>query len=111
MPAHRPTREASATPADGGYPMSELRARAFKREDFERADLVLVMDEGHLLRASRMCPPHDADKLCLLTRYCRTLEAREVPDPYYGRARDFELVLDLVEDACCGLLRHLGHLR
>jgi len=110
MPAHRPTREASATPANGGYPMSELRARAFKREDFERADLVLVMDDGHLLRASRLCPPRHADKLCLLTDYCRTHEAREVPDPYGGTARDFELVLDLVEDACDGLLRQLGHL-
>jgi protein-tyrosine phosphatase len=31
-----------------------------------------------------------------------------VPDPYYGSERDFELVLDLVEDACEGLARELA---
>jgi hypothetical protein len=31
-----------------------------------------------------------------------------VPDPYYGSERDFELVLDLVEDACDGLVLDLG---
>ncbi|HBY36145.1 MAG TPA: phosphotyrosine protein phosphatase, partial [Delftia acidovorans] len=32
----------------------------------------------------------------------------EVPDPYYGGDRGFEDVLDLVEDACAGLLATLG---
>jgi protein-tyrosine phosphatase len=35
------------------------------------------------------------------------LEHREVPDPYYGTAEGFELVLDLVEEAASGLLDHL----
>jgi len=30
-----------------------------------------------------------------------------VPDPYYGDASGFEQVLDLVEDACDGLLAHV----
>ena len=30
-----------------------------------------------------------------------------VPDPYRGEAKDFEHVLDLLEDACEGLIRHL----
>jgi protein-tyrosine phosphatase len=30
-----------------------------------------------------------------------------VPDPYYGTAEGFELVLDLVEEAASGLLDHL----
>lgn len=28
----------------------------------------------------------------------------EVPDPYFGGAEGFELVLDLLNDACTGLL-------
>ena len=67
------------------------------------------MDDGHLLRASRLCPPQHAHKLRLLTDFCRRHQADEVPDPYYGGAADFERVLDLVEDACDGLLAHLGH--
>jgi len=30
-----------------------------------------------------------------------------VPDPYYGGAGGFELVLDILEDACEGLIRKL----
>jgi protein-tyrosine phosphatase len=91
-----------------GYELSDLRARPFRREEFEQADWVLVMDQGHLLQAARLCPPQHAHKLRLLTDFCRVHVAGEVPDPYYGRASDFELVLDLVEDACDGLLLHLG---
>ena len=31
----------------------------------------------------------------------------EVPDPYYGQGRGFEIVLDLIEDASSGLLGHI----
>jgi protein-tyrosine phosphatase len=30
-----------------------------------------------------------------------------VPDPYYGGAQGFELVLDLLEDGCRGVLAHI----
>lgn len=92
-----------------GYQMSDLRARPLRGEEFEQADWVLVMDAGHLARAARLCPPQHAHKLRLLTDFCRVHDAGEVPDPYYGQAADFEHVLDLVEDACDGLLAHLGH--
>jgi protein-tyrosine phosphatase len=92
-----------------GYDMSDLRARHFSPADFDRADWVLVMDDGHLARTVRLCPSPHAHKLHLLTDFCRRHDdATEVPDPYYGQAADFEYVLDLVEDACDGLLAHLG---
>jgi protein-tyrosine phosphatase len=34
-----------------------------------------------------------------------------VPDPYFGPARGFELVLDMVEDACSELLVHVRSTR
>jgi protein-tyrosine phosphatase len=92
-----------------GYELSDLRARSFSRDEFEHADWVLVMDRGHLRQAAQLCPPQHAHKLRLLTDFCRVHVAGEVPDPYYGRAPDFEHVLDLVEDACDGLLAQLGH--
>jgi protein-tyrosine phosphatase len=39
-----------------------------------------------------------------MTSHCQRLRAREVPDPYYGGDQGFEDVLDLLEDACGGLL-------
>jgi len=42
-----------------------------------------------------------------MTSHCRRFRAREVPDPYYGGEDGFEQVLDLLEDACAGLLESL----
>ena len=35
------------------------------------------------------------------------VEDKEVPDPYYGGKRGFELVLDLIEEASDGLIAHI----
>ena len=42
-----------------------------------------------------------------VTRYCRRFQVEDVPDPYYGGADGFEQVLDLLDDACAGLLLSL----
>jgi protein-tyrosine phosphatase len=42
-----------------------------------------------------------------LTEFCLSMDSPVVPDPYYGGTAGFDHVLDLVEDACDGLLRHL----
>ena len=90
-----------------GYDLSDLRARVLVPADYARADLLLVMDEANLAHASRRCPPAHGHKLRLLTSFCRVHRATEVPDPYAGGAEGFEHVLDLVEDACDGLLEHV----
>jgi len=36
--------------------------------------------------------------------YALSIKTRMVPDPYYGGADGFDKVLDLLEDACEGLL-------
>jgi protein-tyrosine phosphatase len=40
----------------------------------------------------------------MMTSYCSIFDDEEVPDPYYGGPQGFEHVLDLLEDACNGLL-------
>lgn len=87
-----------------GVDLSDLRARQLSGQDFEDADLLLVMDADNLAEARRRCPPQHRHKLQLLTEHCRTLTGTEVPDPYYGGEGGFERVLDLIEDACAGLL-------
>ena len=42
-----------------------------------------------------------------MTSHCRRFSDKEVPDPYYGGEQGFEHVLDLLEDACSGLLETL----
>lgn len=89
------------------YDLSGLRARQIHNRDFERHDLILVMDGDNLTRVQALCPPQQLHKLRRLTEFCLAQSADAVPDPYYGGAQGFEQVLDLVEDACAGLLRHV----
>ena len=44
---------------------------------------------------------------CIHNSQCRRSDATYVPDPYYEGHEGFELVLDLLEDACEGLLEDL----
>ena len=70
---------------------------------------ILAMDEGHLEWLQEAAPPDARARVGLLMAHAsRHRDRREVPDPYYGSERDFELVLDLVEDACEGLARELA---
>ena len=44
-------------------------------------------------------------KVCMLTDYLSIHKGTDVvPDPYYGDLSDFDYALDLIEDACDGLL-------
>jgi protein-tyrosine phosphatase len=106
-----PDRRAIAAARRRGIDMSALRARLLLPEDFERFDLLLVMDERNrgdaLARApgaARAPAPGAAERLRLLLDYAPGQAWREVPDPYYGSAADFERVLDLIEVAAQGLL-------
>jgi protein-tyrosine phosphatase len=94
--------------AKRGYDLSALRARRVVVEDFERFDHVLAMDGDNLAFLRELAPPGSAARLGLLLSYARQAAApSDVPDPYYGAAEGFERVLDLVEDACDGLIDHL----
>ena len=90
-----------------GYDLSDLRARQLVREDFVRHDLVLVMDHENQARALALCPPAHRHKVRYLTDFCQALHNPVVPDPYYGGDQGFEYVLDLIEDACQGVLAHV----
>lgn len=90
-----------------GYDLSAQRARHLQAQDFEQFDLVLVMDAANEQAAAALCPPELRQRLHRLTDFATRHSAGEVPDPYYGGATGFEYVLDLVEDACEGLLTRL----
>lgn len=90
-----------------GYDLSELRARRVERQDFERFDYIIVMDNKNLEDVRRMQPPTFEGRLDLLLTYAPSLGQTEVPDPYHGDGQGFEHVLDLVEAASAKLLEHI----
>lgn len=96
-----------------GYDLSVLRARKVRRQDFEDFDYVLAMDASNLSDLQSQCPPDAKARVELFLTYARGTSLSEVPDPYSGGPQGFSKVLDLVEDACRGLLievrESLGH--
>lgn len=81
-----------------GYDLSALRARQVTRVDFDDFDVILAMDRGHLSRLTRMQPAGSKARLHLFLEV--TPQAGlDLPDPYYGGDRDYELMLDLIEAA------------
>ena len=89
------------------YDLSDLCARQICEHDFLDFDHLLAMDQGHLASLRRASPPQHRRKIRLFLDYAPHRPERDVPDPYYGTAAGFELVLDLVEDASRGLLANL----
>jgi len=84
------------------------RARQIEAADLQRFDHILTMDADNLAavqRLERQAP--GGARISPLIDHCRQLRSHEVPDPYYGGEDGFERVLDLLEDACAGLLEDL----
>jgi protein-tyrosine phosphatase len=83
-------------------------ARQITSADLSRFDHVLTMDRQNLRAVQALVPQGEATALITpLTSHCRRFVMREVPDPYYGGEEGFDRVLDLLEDACAGLLEAL----
>ncbi|RPI46478.1 MAG: low molecular weight phosphotyrosine protein phosphatase [Betaproteobacteria bacterium] len=102
-----PDGRARAAAMRRGYDMSRLRARQVSDADFDRFDMILAMDRQNIEVLAQRCPaPHTA-KLQLLMQFAKNHQILDVPDPYFGSARGFELVLDMIEDACVALLEHI----
>ena len=100
-----PDRRSQQHASHRGYDLSGQRARQLTAQDFEDFDLVLVMDAANETAARRIASSSQQQRMKRLTDYCQRFDDQEVPDPYYGGERGFEHVLDLVEDACKGLLQ------
>jgi protein-tyrosine phosphatase len=83
-------------------------ARQFIAEDFEKFDLILAMDKENYRNINYLDRQGKyGDKIRLMCDFCREHEIKEVPDPYYGGPKGFDFVIDLLLDACEGLLEHI----
>lgn len=87
-----------------GYHITHL-SRPVRYNDFFDFDLIVGMDDRNISKLKAMAPGLDEErKVVRMTDYCRLKVVDYVPDPYYGGASGFENVLDILEDACAGLL-------
>lgn len=90
-----------------GYDLTH-RSRRVRTEDFYDFDLIIGMDDRNIADLQERAPSTEtARKIHRMTEYNTRISADHVPDPYYGGVSGFEQVIDLLEDACSGLLKAL----
>lgn len=102
-----PDPRAQRAALDRGIDLSAQRARRVTKRDFEEFDFVLAMDSDNHYELEAICPTGYEDRLHMFLKFARNSRETDVPDPYYGGVNGFETVLDLIEDASEGLLKHL----
>lgn len=90
-----------------GYQLDSI-SRPVRERDFYDFDLIIGMDDRNIDELKRRAPDLETmEKVHQMTEYSRNKLYDHVPDPYYSGAEGFELVLNLLEDACGGLLEDL----
>ncbi len=91
-----------------GYNLTSISRPVKPEIDFDRFDYIIGMDRQNVRDLKSMARNEgDRKKIYLMTDFCMEGSYDSVPDPYYGGAAGFELVLDILEDACEGLLRKI----
>lgn len=99
-----------------GYVLEHQRSRRVDFADLMHYDYILAMDNRNHDDLMNMAPKDLQHKIHLMLEYAdedllvkRNRGSKEVPDPYYKSEGGFELVLDLLEDACERLLNKLSN--
>lgn len=92
-----------------GYNLTGISRKFVAERDFDRFDLIVAMDNQHIQSLKKIARNNtDLAKICKMTDFRKTWSYDEIPDPYYDGDEGFELVLDLLEDSCEGLLEKLS---
>jgi protein-tyrosine phosphatase len=84
------------------------RAKQFQHTFLDQFDYILAADNEvlkHLYHYAKT--PEQKAKISLITAFSPYYYGQEIPDPYYEPNGAFELVLDMLEDACQGLMNHI----
>lgn len=104
LPDRRMRRAASAR----GYELTH-RARPVSMSDFFDSDLIIAMDDSNFSDLMHLAPSVETSrKIKRMADYFTGHSFDYVPDPYYMGQDGFELVLDLLEDACKNLFETLA---
>jgi protein-tyrosine phosphatase len=103
-PDHRAQKAARSR----GVDISDQSARQVVDEDFDRFDLLLVMDRSNYAELKARAPHEARAKIRPFLDFAPHVGTSDVPDPFFGGAEGFDRALDLIEAAARGLLASLA---
>jgi len=82
------------------------RSRPIRPIDFDAFDMIVCMDHQNWNGLKSMAKSEEQKrKIHFMTEYSSLYQGKDVPDPYYGGDDGFNRVIDMLEDACEGLLK------
>lgn len=102
-PADRRMREHART---HGYEVTSI-SRPVRRTDFDHFDLIIGMDNNNIedLKDRAQTIEHEQKIHAMREYFDANTKEDYVPDPYYGGASGFELVIALLEEGCSNLIK------
>lgn len=84
------------------------RAQVFDPKFLDEFDYIFAADHEvlhHLYRYTKT--PEQKSKIHLFTAFSACYPNQVIPDPFYQGGAAFDYILDIIEDACEGLIEHL----
>jgi protein-tyrosine phosphatase len=80
------------------------RSRPLEAGDFDIFDRMFVMDQRNLQDVTTMAKHENKKdalkKIFMCTAFSEKYAMQDIPDPYYQGDEGFELVLDMLDEAC-----------
>jgi protein-tyrosine phosphatase len=89
-----------------GIDISGDRSQQMTRSDMSRFDYVIAMDRSNYRNLVDL-DPQEEQKIHLLRSFESDAEDLNVPDPWGGGNRGFEIMYDIIDRAVDGFLDHL----
>lgn len=103
-----PDRRSIANARKNGVDISTLVSRKFTAKDFDRFDKIYVMDQENYHNVIALSHKEEhRSKVDLFLNISHPGKNKAVPDPWYGGEEGFQMVFDLVEDACTKLIMNI----
>ncbi len=87
---------------------SYTRAEQFKPLFFDSFDYILASDLDIMKKLLEFAKSkQNREKVSLMTEFSPELEGKDIPDPYYGKEKDFDEVVSILETVCQDILHYI----
>ena len=91
-----------------GIDLTDQRARQFSEKDFDDFDKIYAMDTNNYSNIISLARNQsDRDKVDVILNELNPKSYDSVPDPYYGTGDGFQIVYDMLDNACDAIVGKL----
>lgn len=96
-----PDNRSISTAKKNGLNIANQKGKQFQKSDFETFDYIFVMDNNNYNDVIHLAQnENQKNKVQLILDSIFPNENVDVPDPYYGLANGFDLVYEMLDEAC-----------